>query len=71
MEEGQNRVAHKLDHLAARLIDRGHDTIEVGIEQLKDAFARKAIRQFGEASQIAQHQRCFECFDFATTNVTF
>jgi hypothetical protein len=54
MEEGQNRVAHELDDFSARLVDGGHDAVEVGIEQLKDAFARKAIRQVGEAPQAAE-----------------
>ena len=40
MEEGEDRIAHELQHLSAGCDNWRDDTVEIAIEQLQDALGR-------------------------------
>ena len=68
-EEGEQPVAHELEHLAAFGMHGADHAVEILIKQLDEIFLRQHLGHLGEALQIGEPQHGRNAGDGAAINL--
>ncbi len=67
-KDREHAVAHELQHLAARGLERRHQGVEVAVQERDHPVSGQAVAQSGEAAQVGEQDHRVDALDVAAAD---